>query len=208
MKGVHCLLVFETVSLTKQDLQLHLALNRSAALRLAAVSLPLLWQLALAHATIVFGSVTSEPVPPLPNTPIQLTLELVDPTQVPVEDAWVLAEFREEGAPKTTQPVTTRFEESDTRGIYRAEVTLPEAGVWQLLLRDQTFRQEEAQASLTFLVGQENDPDDLSFIFPPTATGPANLTTWLIWLVVVPLIAAGVVTAIVLTRPPNNAETE
>lgn len=165
-------------------------------------------QLSLAHATVVFGSVVSEPSPPLPSTPIALTLELVDLTQVPVEDAWVLAEFRKEGSSETAPPISARFEESDIKGTYRAEVTLPDAGAWQLLLRDQTFRQEEARATLTFLVGEENDPNDLSFIFPPTATGPSNLTAWLVWLVVVPLVAAGVVTVIVLTRPPKGVEAE
>jgi uncharacterized membrane protein YecN with MAPEG domain len=39
----------------------------------------------------------------------------------------------------------------------------------------------------------------LPFILPPTQVSPAGLTTWLLWLVGIPLIAGAVVTTLVLT---------
>ena len=177
-----------------------------AALRLvAALSALLLGSGAFAHATLVLGRLTSDPAAPRPGQPFTLRLELVDPTQVPVEDAWVLAEFRPEAAPGGTEPVTTRFEETETAGVYRARVSLPERGAYTLLLRDQTYRQEEAQAELALRVGQRTPPEGLSFIFPPTATGPQSLRTWLLWLVGLPVLAGLAVTMLVLTREPGDA---
>lgn len=165
-----------------------------------ALSVLLLGATVFAHATLVLGTLTSDPDAPRPSEPFTLSVELVDPTQVPVEDAWVLAEFRQQDAPAGSEPVTARFEESETPGVYRAQVTLPERGAYTLLLRDQTYRQEEAQAELTFNVGRETSPENLSFVFPPTATGPQSLTVWLAWLIGLPLMAAAIVTVLVLTR--------
>jgi hypothetical protein len=155
---------------------------------------------AFAHATLVLGTLTSDPAAPRPAEPFTITVELVDPTQVPVEDAWVLAEFHQPGAPAGSEPVTARFEEGETPGVYQARVTLPERGAYALRLRDQTYRQEEAQAELTFSVGSGTSPENLSFVFPPTATGPQSLTVWLAWLIGLPLSAAIIVTVLVLRR--------
>ena len=164
---------------------------------LNAVLLVLL-QGAFAHATLVMGTLTSNPPMPQPGEPLALTLELVDPAQVPVEDALVIAEFRPQGAVEVAEPVSARFEASSLKGVYETEVTLPEAGDWQLVLRDQTFRQEEARATLSFPVGIGGAQEPLSFIFPPTATGPRNLSIWLLWVLVLPLVAGVVVTVVVL----------
>lgn len=172
-----------------------------------ALSVLLLGAVVFAHANLVLGSLGSDPAAPRPGEPFTLRLELVDPTQVPVEDAWVLAEFRPEGAPEGAEPVSARFEESETAGVYQTQVTLPDRGAYTLLLRDQSFRQEEAQAELTFNVGRETKPENRSFVFPPTATGPQSLTVWLAWLIGLPLLAAAVVTVLVLTRG-RGAETE
>ena len=158
---------------------------------------------ALAHATIVLGSLTSEPGVPQPDTPLTLVIELTDPAQLPVEDAWVLAEFRPESASARSEPLSTRFEES-APGRYKASVTLPEAGDWQLRLRDQTFRQEEATADLSFTVGENASGATLSFLFPPTATGSRTLTTWLLWLIVLPIAAGVLITIVVLRRPADE----
>lgn len=180
-----------------------------AALRLIAVlSTLLLGVAAFAHATLVLGTLRTNPAVPRPSEPFSLTLELLDPTQVPVEDAWVLAEFRRQGAPEGSEPVSARFEEGDTAGVYRAQVTLPEQGAYILLLCDQTFRQEEAQAELTLNVGRRTDPKLLSFIFPPTATGPQSLTMWLVWLIGLPLLTAVIVTVLVLTRGQSGKAEE
>ena len=48
-------------------------------------------------------------------------------------------------------------------------------------------------------------PEGLSFVFPPTATGPQGLRTWLLWLVGLPLLAGLAVTVLVLTRGPGAA---
>ena len=154
---------------------------------------------AFAHATLVLGALGSNPAAPREGEPFTLRLELLDPTQVPVEDAWILAEFRPQGAPTGTEPVSARFEESETPGVYQTRVTLPQRGSYALLLRDQTFRQEEAQASLSFPIGRA-PAELLTFVFPPTATGPQSLRVWLLWLVGLPLLAAVIITILVLTQ--------
>ena len=148
-----------------------------------------------AHATLVLGTLSSQPTNPAPQEPFTLTLELVDPSQVPVEDAFVFAEFRLTDA---MEPVVANFTESSLPGIYEAVISLPEAGTYDVLLRDQTFRQEEAQATVTFAVNASNHPEGVNFIFPPTATGPQSLATWLIWVIALPIVAAIVVTVVVL----------
>jgi hypothetical protein len=174
-----------------------------------ALSVLLLGAAALAHATLVLGTLSSDPAAPRPGEPFTVSVELVDPTQVPVEDAWVLGEFRQQDVPAGSEPVTARFEEGNTPGVYQAQVTLPERGAYALLLRDQTFRQEEAQAELTFNVGRRTPPEARSFIFPPTATGPQGLGVWLLWLIGLPFLAAITVTVLVLTRgQPASTEAE
>ena len=125
---------------------------------------------------------------------------LLDLTQVPVEDAQVLAEFRRSGQ---EEPVAARFRESDTPGVYETTLTLPRAGDYTLLLRDQTYRREEAQAALGFPVGR-TPAEPLMFVFPPTAAG-AGVWTWIGFLVGLPLLAGGAVTALVLLRGGKDA---
>ena len=153
---------------------------------------------ALAHATLVLGVVSSTPAAPQPGEDFTLNLALEDPTGVPVEDAVVFAEFRPPGAPVESEPVRDVRLEELSAGAYSAALSLPSAGEWNLFLRDQTFRQEEATASLTFGVGVAGAAPQ-SFVFPPTATGPANIWTWLGWLIGLPVIAAVIVTVLVLT---------
>lgn len=150
---------------------------------------------ALAHATLVLGTVATAPIPPRAGAPFTLAVRLLDLTQVPVEDARVLAEFRRPGQ---VEPVVARFEESPTPGVYETTLTLPRAGDYALLLRDQTYRREEAQAALTFPVGRAS-AEPLTFVFPPTATG-AGVWTWIGLLVGLPLLVGGAVTAMVLLR--------
>ena len=73
----------------------------------------------LAHATIVFGTLESVPSTLQAGEPFSLVMALNDPTGVPVEDAWVLAEFRPEGASEGSEPVSVRFEETEP-GTYEA----------------------------------------------------------------------------------------
>ena len=148
-----------------------------------------------AHATLVLGTITTRPSPTQPGKPIELTLKLLDLTQIPVEDAFVIAEFRHSAL---REPVTALFEASGTPGVYTAKLTLPGRGTYQLLLRDQTYRQEEAQAQLDFVVG-ERTPQPLEFVFPPTATGN-SVWTWIFFLVGVPVAAGVGVTVVVMRR--------
>lgn len=172
-----------------------------ASLALLALAAPVVAGWAAAHATLVFGTVTTEPAPPRADQPFRLRLEMRDPVDAPVEDAVVLVEATApDGVPSVE---TDRFEEID-EGVYATDLTLPEAGAWTLLFRDRTFRQEEAQATITLPVGADAATEPLSFIFPPTATGPVSLRTWLVWLIGLPLLAGVVVTLVVLRGGPAS----
>ncbi len=177
--------------------------RRPRVLRAAvAAALVALAGAALAHATLVFGTVSTEPAPPRAAEPFDVVLEMRDPVDAPVEDAVV---FVEASAPSGVPRVESdRFTEV-APGLYRSELTLSEPGAWTLLFRDQTFRQEEAQATVTLQVGADGSDERLSFIFPPTATGPTNLATWLVWLIGLPLVAGAVVTVIVLRGGRDEA---
>ena len=152
----------------------------------------------LAHATLVLGTVSSTPATPQPGEDFALNLTLEDPTGVPTEDALVYAEFRPPGASLESEPVRDVQLEETSAGVYEATLSLPDAGEWNLFLRDQTFRQEEATANLVFNVGNAEAASQ-SFVFPPTAT-TSSLSTWLYWLLGLPLVAAVIVTVLVLTN--------
>jgi len=168
----------------------------------------LLWSLntAAAHATLVLGQLEVIPARPTAASPFNLQLTLTDPTQVPVQDALILAELRPAGQPNA-DPIRTDFAETDA-GVYRAETELPRAGAYKVVLRDQTYRQEEATTPLEtpLRVGAPNEAQ--GFVFPPTATGAAGWRAWLLWLVGLPVVAALLVTVLVLTRgaEPQKAE--
>ena len=57
--------------------------------------LVILSSLALAHATFVFGTLSSEPKIPKANQAFTLKLKMEDPSKYPIEDAIVFAEFSE-----------------------------------------------------------------------------------------------------------------
>ena len=180
------------------------------AVALALVTAGLLVSVALAHATLVLGTVSSTPATPQPGEDFTLNLTLEDPVGVATEDAVVYAEFRPPGTPLESERVRDVRLEEISAGTYSAALTLPSAGEWNLFLRDQTFRQEEATASLVFGVGAPEAAPSQSFVFPPTATGPANIWTWLGWLIGLPVIAAVIVTVLVLTgdkKEPQGVST-
>lgn len=155
---------------------------------------------AVAHATIVFGTLSVEPNPPQADVPLELRLTIDDPTGAPVEDAVVIAQFMPaEGAEPDddAEPLaSTEFQENEP-GAYTANVVLPTNGVYRVVLRDRTFAQEEAIQIVSMEVGAETPLQPIDFIFPPTATG-AGLGTWLVWLIALPLVAGIVVTVLVL----------
>ena len=161
-------------------------------------------QMAAAHATIVLGHFEVLPGRPAEGAPLQLRLRLEDPTQVPIQDAVVFADLRPAGQPNA-EPVRAEFSETQTPGTYEAMTTLAQPGPYRIVLRDRTYRQEEATATLTqpLRVGGANTAQD--FNFPPTATGSAGWRTWLLWLLGLPLVAALLVTVLVLTRGDGKA---
>ena len=162
---------------------------------------------AAAHATIVLGHFEVAPARPAAGAPVTLRLRLEDPTQIPIQDAVVFAELRPVQNP-AAEPVRAEFAETDTAGVYEGTVALPQPGPYRILLRDQTYRQEEANAALSgpLRVGGANPAQD--FNFPPTATGSAGWRTWLLWLIGLPIVAALLVTVLVLTRGDGETSSE
>ena len=161
---------------------------------LLTLSLFALAAVVYAHATLVLGTLSTLPTEPRAGEPFTLQLTMTDPTDFPIEDAYVIAEFDRAGA----EPSSFTFEEVSA-GTYATDVTLPEEGDYTLLLRDQTFRQEEAQASKEVVLGDGSlfQNGDTSIVFPPTQT-TSSLQTWLIWLIALPVAAGVVVTVLVL----------
>jgi hypothetical protein len=160
---------------------------------------------ASAHATLVFGEVVFAPDPVVPGRPFTVSVTLEDPTLTPVEDAIVSLEFRPLDAGNAPLPDGTevpplrdvRLVETDP-AVYTAEVDLPAPGGYQVRVRDRTFQWEEATASVVVVV-DDRPLGAVPFVLPPTQVGPRGLTTWLLWLIGVPLVAGAVVTVLVLT---------
>ena len=77
----------------------------------------------LAHATLVLGTLHTDPNPPRAGEPFILSLELADPTRIPIEDAVVVAEFtfgtldrNSGGLSQEGQKTTVRLEETSVAG--------------------------------------------------------------------------------------------
>lgn len=157
-----------------------------------------------AHATMVFVTVDTDPAPPLPDEATTLRIVMRDTVDAPVEDAIVFAEATRVGHAMLT---SDRFVETDP-GTYETTLRFPDDGDWTLTFRDRTFRQEEANATITLDVGADATREPPSFIFPPTATGPQSLTTWLVWLIGLPLVAGAIVTVMVLRGRGEDAAAE
>ena len=172
---------------------------------------------ALAHATLVFGTVTTQPAVPRAGERITLSLKMHDPVSTTVEDAIVFLEAGPQSEPADApgesaesliiaEPVVSseRFVEV-APGVYQTEFVLPHEGAWRLVFRDQTYRQEEARAGVTLLVGEGATAEPLYFVFPPTATGPESLATWLVFVVGIPLLAGVGITVAALRKGADEA---
>ncbi len=156
-----------------------------------------------AHATLVLGKLTVAPDPPDPAMAATLTIALEDPSLTPILDATLLADVRPADEPDAT-PITIRFEELDTpEGSYRAAWTPRRRGAVTVLVRDQTYRQEEARANVTLVVGGAAN-DAVPFVLPPTATGSRSIATWLVWLIGLP-VAAGILVTVMVLRGGRGA---
>ena len=162
-------------------------------------------QFASAHATLVLGNVTIDPNPPVLNEKVRLTVIMTDPILVPIEDAILKAELTSSVSNDT---IAIELFENEVPGIYLGALTFTSPGVYSLLLRDQTFRQEEASATLELTIGTGEPIEPITFVFPPTATSSRTISTWLIWLVGIPTIVALIVTAVVVftNRRPEEKQ--
>ena len=179
---------------------------------------------AAAHATLVIGNLSVAPDPPVPGAPLEVTLRLEDTLLVPVEKAHVRVELRAvdpEAGPDAvpasaigsdaseflaSDPDVSsgRFTEAAVKGVYVGQVVAPAAGDYTLSVRDTTFLNEEAIANIELAVGGAAN-GAIAFVLPPTPIAPKSLSTWLIWLVGIPLLA-GVVTTVLVLRKPAPAE--
>lgn len=175
--------------------------GRAVGLGLVVVAALLAGGVALGHAFVVFGELTSVPNPIPPGEPALLSLSMTDQTGVPVEDAVVRAELTPPGGGAA---IEVPFEEA-APGVYHGTAVLPSAGEYRVLLRDLTFRQEEVRQTVELPVGGAPF-EPVEFLFPPGGSSPA-LRVWLVWLIGVPLLAGAVVTVLVL-RSGRNAEDE
>jgi len=160
-----------------------------------------------AHATLVFGTLTSEPTIPQVDEAFTMMMLMTDPTNIPIEDAIVIAEFRH---PDADDPIIVEMTETSNPGVYETDVTLYLPGNYNVLLRDKTFRQEEAKAELEInLTGDAPVfvEGDNTIVFPPTATtDPNSVRTWLIWVIALPVLAGIVVTVLVLRNSAAEDE--
>lgn len=159
-----------------------------------------------AHAFFVTGNITTTPTPAPIGEEFILQIQMTDPSGAPVEDAVVKAEFS-----KGSHSSSHEFFPSGVPGLYSAKVTLPEEGAYKLKLLDTTFGTEvgnATEANIEFTLGA-GQPDSTAFIFPPTQTGSNNLSTWLIWVIGIPVLAGIIVTVLVLLNTKDkNAEQE
>lgn len=160
-----------------------------------------------AHATLVFATLTAEPAIPQAEEPFTLIIMMTDPTNVPIEDALVFAEFSH---PDAADPVIVEMSETSNPGVYEGDVTLNLNGTYDVLLRDKTFRQEEAKANLEVILSGEAPifvEGDNTVVFPPTATtDPNSVRTWLIWVIALPVLAGVIVTVLVLRNSSPEDE--
>lgn len=190
------------------------------ALLLAAL---LLAPAAGAHATLVIGSLAAEPDPPVPGAPMEVVLTLEDTLLTPVEKAHVRLELRavDQGGPPVPESAigseagsflasvpdaaSGQLAEGGAEGSYRGTLIAPPAGDYVLSVRDTTFFNEEAIANLPFRVGGAPNGEQ-AFVLPPTPVAPRSLSTWLIWLVGIPLMVGVIVTVIVLRKPAAEGD--
>ena len=166
--------------------------------KLLSLSILIFLSIVFSHASVVLVDLTLIPQTPKANQNFKLQLHLKDPLQTPIEDAVILVEATLEGG-ENSQPITTNLKETLV-GTYQGSLNLPQDGAWELFFRDQTFKREEATARVSINIGTEN-PEIIQFVFPPTNTLDSNnLLVWLIWVIGLPIVAAIIVTILVLSN--------
>src|SRR5690625_4065881 len=162
-----------------------------------------------AHASLGFGSMYTAPHSAAPEG-FTLVLQMMDPLRTPIEVAVVAAEFRYFPEDATEEEAgewhVFPFAETGPGGNYETAVTLPVSGRYQLFMRDTTYPQEDATAELFTVIDGVEEHGELLFIFPPTDIGAASVSTWLIWIVVIPVGAGIIVTVWALAPGRKKAE--
>lgn len=199
----------------------NLSRRRSALLALVLSSLLALAGTGAAHATLVIGNLQFTPDPPVAGERTLVTITLKDPLLVAVEKALVRVQFRPistdgPAAPEsvtgseaveflaTSAVLSSDYFPETAGGTYQGTITAPAAGAYTVSVRDTTFRNEEAIANIELAVG--GSPNGaVAFVLPPTPIAPRSLSTWLIWLVGIPLLAGVVITVLVLRQGPEEA---
>ncbi len=195
-------------------------------LALALLALPLsgLASTARAHATLVIGDLVLTPDPPAAGEPVTVQISLVDPLLVAVEKALVRVEFREIDPedPRVPASITgteateflefpavlgTEYLPEVNDGVYEGTFTAPEEGRYTVSVRDTTFRNEEAIANIGVDIGAGAN-GEVAFVLPPTPIGPSSLTSWLVWIIGIPLAVGLLITFLALRKPAEGAEAE
>lgn len=174
---------------------------------------------------LVFGTLSTDPNPPEANGSFRLQLQMMDPVRTPIENAVVYAEFgppdamaehaegdetahallHESGTGAAAGFNRFEFTETGPGGNYETFVQLPADGEYLLMMRDQTYPKEDAVALVSFEIGGGAPLDEKLFVFPPTDIGTATLSTWLIWLIAIPLAAGVIITVLVLAGGNKNS---
>lgn len=162
---------------------------------------------ALAHSTIIRGSVTIAPDPPAPGRTMVLTVDLASPSNAPVEGATLVVELTPQtstvGAAARTIPLQ---EYKEPYGTYRAQFAAPPAGSYTLNVHDRTAPGEDTTAAVPLRVGGDVANGSLGFTLAAPATGSGGLGNWLLWLIVVPVAAGVLVTFLVRRSRPVTTE--
>ena len=165
---------------------------------------------AAAHGTLIRGSLTLAPDPPRPGQPMVLTIELANTRDNPVEGAKLAAVLTAEapaGSGATVKPLTIPLQEyQEPYGTYRAELAAPTAGSYTLTVHDRTNPGEDTTASVPLRIGGNVANGTRGFTFPGSAQGSSSVTTWLAWLIGVPLVVGIVVTILVRRSSQGPAE--
>lgn len=182
----------------------------------------LAYSVGVAHPFVVIGHLSIDPNPPVPGEPLHVDIRLEEQNQKPVPDAVMFIEFRihppdydssdPDRTPILELPIFYKTElplEEYQEAQYRITFPSPPSGDYYLTIRDRTYPAEDALATIEFASGRERpyQASDLLFILPPTDITPAKLSTWIAWLIAIPLISGIVVTVLVLhSDKPEPAE--
>jgi hypothetical protein len=184
--------------------------RRPAAGRLASTLLALALLLTAAsaagHGMVVLGAVTANPDPPRPGAALVVTVDLATLSKSPVEGAKLVGSLMPADRPDATPTEVAFREYPEPYGTYRAQLTAPPAGRYDLTVRDRTYPNEDISATVTLQVGGAKPNGTLDFTFPPATGGPRSLVRWLLWLVGLPLLAGVVVTVLVLRSKREDAD--